>query len=234
MQHSPFKHHRFPPDVILCAVRWYCRFALSCRDVRDLLAERGIEVDASTIHRWVRKFGPEIAKRSFKHRSWRGLNWHVDETYIRVGGKWRYLWRAVDQRGQLVDFRLTARRDVKAARAFLKQACENARLYQPRSITTDKAHSYARVIGEVNRFELPGEGILHINRKWENNRIESDHAALKKLITPMRGFKSLSSAKATLHGIEAIRTIKRGHVHGKEAGITGEIRFVESLFGLAA
>ncbi|SHF42768.1 DDE domain-containing protein [Litoreibacter ascidiaceicola] len=108
MQHSPFKHHRFPPDVILCAVRWYCR------------------------------------------------------------------------------------------------------------------------------FELPGEGIVHINRKWENNRIESDHAALKKLITPMRGFKSLSSAKATLHGIEAIRTIKRGHVHGKEAGITGEIRFVESLFGLAA
>ena len=107
-------------------------------------------------------------------------------------------------------------------------------MYQPRSITTDKAHSNARVIGEVNRFELPGEGIVHINRKWENNRIESDHAALKKLITPMRGFKSLSSAKATLQGIEAIRTIKRGHVHGKEAGITGEIRFVESLFGLAA
>lgn len=232
MQRSPFKHHRFPPDVILCAVRWYCRFALSCRDVRDLLSERGIDVDASTIHRWVRKFGPEIAKRSFKHRSWRGLNWHVDETYIKVGGKWRYLWRAVDQCGQLVDFRLTARRDLKAARAFLKQACENARLYQPRTITTDKAHSYARVIGEMNQFELPGDGILHNNRKWENNRIESDHAALKKIITPMRGFKSLSSAKATLRGIEAIRTIKRGHVYGKDPGITGEIRFVESLFGL--
>ena len=77
VQRNPFKHHRFPPDVILCAVRWYCRFSLSCRDVRDLLAERRIVVDASTIHRWVRKFGPEIAKRSFKHRSWRGLNWHV-------------------------------------------------------------------------------------------------------------------------------------------------------------
>ena len=221
--------------MILCAVRWYRRFALSCRDVRDLLAERGIDVDASTIHRWVRKFGPEIAKkRSFKRRSWRGLNWHVDETYIRVGGKWRYLWRAVDQCGQLVDFRLTARRDARAARAFLKQACENARLYQPRTITTDKAHSYARVIGEINRFELPGEGILHINRKWENNRIESDHAALKKLTTPMRGFKSRSSAKATLRSIEAIRTIKHGHVHGKYPGVTDEIRFAESLSGLAA
>ena len=234
MKRNPFKHHRFPLEVILCAVCWYCRYALSCRDVRDLLAERGIEVDASTIHRWVRKFGPEIAKRSFKHRSWRGLNWHVDKTCIRAGGKWRYPWRAVDQRGQLVNFRLTEHRDVKAARAFLMQASENARLCQPRSITTDKAHSYARVISEMNRFELPGEGILHINRKWENNRIESDHAALKKLITPMRGFKSLSSAKATLRGIEAIRMIKHGHVHGKSPGVAGEIRFVENLFGLVA
>ncbi len=234
MQRNPFKRHRFPPAVILSAVRWYCRFALSCRDVRDLLAERGIEVDASTIHRWVRKFGPEIAKRSLKHRSWPGQSWHVDETYVRVGGRWRYLWRAVDQHGQLVDFRLTARRDIKAARAFLKQACENARLYYPRTIITDKAHSYVRVIGEMNRFELPGEGILHINRKWENNWIESDHAALKKLITPMRGFKSLSSAKATLRGIEAIRTIKHGHVHGKKPGVPGEIRFIERLFNIAA
>lgn len=136
--------------------------------------------------------------------------------------------------GQLIDFRLTARRDVKAARAFLRQACENARLLQPRSITADKAHSYAHMIGEMNRFELPGEGILHVNREWENNRIESDHAALKKLITRMRGFKSLTSANATLRGIEAIRTIKHGHVHGKRPGATGEICFVESLFGLAA
>ena len=162
------------------------------------------------------------------------MSWRFDETYIRVGGKSRYLWRAVDQRGQLVDFRLTARTDVRAVRAFLKQASENARLYQPHTITTDKAHSYARVISEMNRFELPGEGILHINRKWENNRIESDHAALKKVLTPMRGFKSLSSAKATLRGIKAIRTIKHGHVHGKYPGVTDEIRFAESLFSLAA
>jgi len=86
----------------------------------------------------------------------------------------------------------------------------------------------------MNQFELPGEGILHVNRKWENSRIESDHAALKKRITSMRGFKSLSSAKAKLRGIQAIRTIKHGHVHGKEAGVTGEIRFVNDLFGLAA
>lgn len=90
------------------------------------------------------------------------------------------------------------------------------------------------MIGEVNRFELRGEGILRINRKWENNRIESDHAALKKLITPMRSFKLLTTAKATLHGMKAIRTIKPGHVHGKNPSVTGETRFVESLFDLAA
>jgi len=99
-----------------------------------------------------------------------------------------------------VDFRLATRRDIKAARAFQKQARESARLYQRQSVTTDKTHSYARVIGEMNQFKYPDEGILHINRKWENNRIESDHAALEKLIMPMRGLKSLSSAKAALRG----------------------------------
>ncbi|MBI99661.1 MAG: IS6 family transposase, partial [Halobacteriovoraceae bacterium] len=100
---NPFKRHRFPREIILLAVRWYCRYPLSCRDVRDMLAERGVTVDASTIHRWVRKFGPEIRKRAYGgHRSWRGLQWHVDETYIRVGGRWCYLWRAADQFGQLI------------------------------------------------------------------------------------------------------------------------------------
>ena len=96
MRRSPFRGHRYPQSVILTAVRWYCRFALSYRDVRDLLAERGVHVDASTVYRWVQKFGPEIAKPTFKHRTWLGLDWHLDETSVRVGGKWRYLWQAVD------------------------------------------------------------------------------------------------------------------------------------------
>lgn len=99
MRRDPFKHHRFPAEVILLSVRWYCRYPLSYRDVRDMLAEHGIEVDAATVYRWVQKFGPEIAKRTFGRRSWRGLDWHVDETYVRVSGKWCYLWRAVDHHG---------------------------------------------------------------------------------------------------------------------------------------
>lgn len=231
---NPFKRHRFPPEVILLAVRWYCRYPLSYRDVRDLLAERGVQVDPGTINRWVVKFGPEIAKRSFKHRSWRGLTWHVDETYVRVGDRWRYLWRAVDHRGQLVDFRLTARRDAKAAKAFLRQAKDNARLYQPMTIVTDKAPTYARLIGDLNKRNFLDDPILHVDRKWRNNIIESDHASLKRLTDPGKGFQSLRTAKATLKGIEAIRMIKRGHVHGRPEGITGEVSFVNRLFGLAA
>ena len=234
MRGDPFRGHRFPRDVILLAVRWYCRYPLSYRDVRDLLAERGVEVDAATIYRWVQKFGPEIARRALRHRSWRGLNWHVDETYVRVNGRWCYLWRAVDQRGQLIDFRLTARRNLSAARAFLRRARDSARLYQPLSITTDKAWSYARVIGEMNRGRDPDEMIEHITRRRHNNIIESDHAALKRLTNPMRGFRSLSSAKATLSGIEAVRTIKKHQYEAVEPGVAGEIKFLAQLFPAAA
>ncbi len=232
---DPFKRHRFPREIILLAVRWYCRYPLSCRDVRDMLAERGVAVDASTINRWVRKFGPEIRRRArTRHRSWRGLQWHVDETYLRVGGRWRYLWRAVDQFGQLIDFRLTARRDAKAARAFLRQARDTVRQYQPLTIITDKAHSYAKVIGEINNRLGPEDRIRHVDRKFLNNRIESDHAALKQRLRPMRGFQTLAGAKAAIAGIETFRTIRKGQFANCDTGVINEIAFVENLFPEAA
>jgi len=173
---SPFKHHRFPREIILCAVRWYLRYPLSYQDVGALLAERGVGVDRSTIYRWVQKFGPELAKRTEKHLRRVSVDWHVDETYIRVGRKWRYLWRAIDANGQIVDFRLTARRDAKAAKAFPNKAIERVRLHRPVTICT---------------------------------------------------------AKATLSGIETIRAIKRGHIHHKQPGVKGEIRFIAKLFEAA-
>ncbi len=213
------------------AVRWYCRYSLSCRGARDLLAERSVTVDASTIHRWVRKFGPEIRKRAYgAHRSWRGLQWHVDETYVRVGGRWCDLRRAVDQFGQLIDFRLTAKRDAKAARALLKQAREAVRLYHPLTIVTDKAHTYAKVIGEINARIGPEDAIRHVDRKYLNNRIESDHASLKQRLRPMRGFQTLVGAKAALAGFETFRTIRKGQFENCEIGVANEIDFVAELF----
>ena len=152
---QPFKRHRFPPLIILSAVRMYLRYPLSYQDV-----------DRSTIFLWVQKFGPELAKRMESHLQRASLNWHVDETYIRVGGKWRYLWRAIDADGQLVDFRLTARRDAKAAKAFLKKATERVRLHRPVSICTDKAPTYRKVIRDINhRYDPYFDCITHIDKK---------------------------------------------------------------------
>lgn len=231
---SPFKHHRFPPDIILCAVRWYLRYPLSYQDVVDLLAEREIAVDRSTVYRWVVKFGPELTTRTEKHLRRASVDWHVDETYIRVGGTWRYLWRAVDANGQMVDFRLTARRDAKAAKAFLNKAIEPVRLHRPVTIVTDKAQAYRRVIREINhRYDPHFDSIRHIDHKWRNNLIESDHAAMKRFLGYRQSFRSLRSAEATLSGIETIRTIKRGHIYHQKPGVQGEIRFINQLFDAA-
>jgi len=213
---QPFKRHRFPAEIILCAVRMYLRYPLSYQDVTDLMAERGLDVDRSTVFRWVQKFGPELSKRAERHLSRASLNWHVDETYIRVGGKWRYLWRAIDANGQLVDFRLTARRDAKAAKAFLNKAIERVRLHRPVSICTDKAPAYRKVIREINhRYDPHFDYITHVDRKYLNNRVESDHAALKRLLGYRQSFRSLRYANATLLGMEAITTIKNGHIKPK-------------------
>ena len=231
---DPFKRHRLSQDIILLAVRWYCRYPLSYQDVVDLLEECGVEVDRSTIFRWVQKFGPKIAKRAGKHLRRASLDWHEDETYIRVGGKWRYLWRAVDTNGQLVDFRLTARRDAKAAKVFLNKAIERVRLHRPVSITTDKAPTYPKVIHDINRrYDPHFDGIKHVDKKWRNNRTESDHAALKRLFGFRQSFRSLRTAKATLQSIEAIRTIKNQHIHNSDSGFQGEMKFVTNLFNMS-
>nr|WP_279285305.1 DDE-type integrase/transposase/recombinase [Litoreibacter roseus] len=141
----------------------------------------------------------------------------------------------MDRHGHLIDFRLAATRDGKAARAFMRKAIDKARLHRPVTICTDKAPTYRRVIREINhRYDPHFESITHIDKKWKNNRIESDHAALKRLLGYRQSFRSVSSAKATLCGIEAVRTIKNRHVYDMKPGIQGEIALVHEVFGLAA
>nr|WP_237072847.1 transposase [Pseudaestuariivita rosea] len=131
----------------------------------------------------------------------------------------------------MIDFRLTARRDAKAAKAFLNKAIERVHLHRPVTLCTDKAQAYARVIREINhRYGPHFDSIRHIDRKWRNNRIESDHAAMKRLLGYRQSFRSLRTAKATLSGIETIRTIKQGHIHYKQPGVLGEIQFISQLF----
>ena len=145
---SAFAGYRFPPEVITLAVRWYLRFGLSYRDVEELLAERGIEVDHVSIYRWVQRFAPEFVEAAGARRHVVGDRWHVDETYARVGGTWRYLFRAIDQFGQVIDVFLSPRRNKEAARRFFDRAIDRTRI-SPVEVTTDRYRLYPRVIDEL-------------------------------------------------------------------------------------
>ena len=162
----PFKRYRFPTVVILCAVRMYLRYLLFYQDAAGFLAERGAHVERSTVYGWFRKFRPQIASDIERRREWFGLNWHVDETYLRVGGKWRNLWRVIDRHGHLIDFRLIAKRDAKTARAFLRKAIGKAWLHRPVTIWKNKAPSYRRIIREINqRYGPPFDSTTHIDKE---------------------------------------------------------------------
>ncbi|WP_041258031.1 IS6 family transposase [Frankia casuarinae] len=200
---SEFAGFRFPPEVIVLAVRWYLRYALSYRDVEELLAERSLEVDHVTIYRWVQRFTPLLvdAARPCRHRP--GDRWFVDETYVKVAGRWTYLYRAVDQHGQVIDVLASTRRDQAAARRFFTSALSHGR--RPVEVTTDKAPVYPRILDEL----VPEA--CHVDAARENNRIESDHSRLKAGLRPMRGLKRLRSAQTISAGHALVQNIRRGH-----------------------
>jgi transposase, IS6 family len=147
---SAFAGFRFPPEVIVLAVRWYLRFGLSYRDVEELLAERGIEVDHVTVYRWVQRFTPVLADAARPCRRSVGDRWYVDETYVKVAGRWRYVYRAVDQHGQIIDVYVSPRRDTGAARRFFATALGAHR--SPAEVVTDRAWTLLAVVDEL----LPG------------------------------------------------------------------------------
>jgi transposase-like protein len=168
---SVFAGFRFPREVICVAVRWYLRYGLSYRDVEELLAERGVTVDHVTIYRWVQRFTPEFIEAARPCRHAPGSRWFADETYLKVAGKWAYLYRAVDQHRQVIDVLLSARRDLAAARRFFTRALRAGTV--PAEVTTDRAPVYLRVLDEL----VPSA--LHTVEQYANNPIEADHGRLK-------------------------------------------------------
>src|ERR1039457_7285336 len=200
---SAFAGYRFPPDVILLAVRWYLRFGLSYRDLEELLAERGIEVDHVTLYRWVQRFTPLLVDAARPCRHSVGSHWFVDETYVKVSGSWRYVYRAVDQYGQVIDVFVSKKRDLKAATTFFTSLITAHG--QPTEITTDRAHALVRVITEL----LPAA--LHDTDQYANNRPEADHGRLKARLRPMRGLKRDRTASVVIRGHAFIQNLRRGH-----------------------
>jgi transposase-like protein len=231
---SLFKRRRFPVEIILLCVRWYCKYGISYRDLAEMMEERDVNVDSSTIFRWVQRYAPEIEKRVRRDQGSRSGSWRVDETYVRVGGKWKYLFRAVDKHGQLIDFMLSERRNTRAAYRFLRKALKMMSDYPPRSITTDRLASYPKAMRRLQNEGLLSKDVEHRTSKYLNNVIEADHGALKRVIRPTRGFQRMKTASATLRGFEVMRMIGRGHCILPQAGLAGEIRLVNQLFGFAA
>jgi len=200
---SAFAAYRFPPEVITLAVRWYLRFGLSYRDVDELLAERGVEVDHVSIYRWVQRFAPEFAEAARARRHLVGDRWHVDETYLKVAGTWRYLFRAIDQFGQVIDVFLSPRRDAKAARRFFSRATDRTRI-SPVEVTTDRYRVYPRVLDGL----LPAA--FHDTEVHANNVLETDHGRLKARLRPMRGLKRDRTATVVIAGHAFVQNLRRG------------------------
>jgi putative transposase len=223
-----FKGHRFEKDIILTCVRWYLAYPLSYRNLEEMMEERGVEVDHSNIYRWVRKFTPQL-EASFRKGRKRpaGKSWRMDETYIKVKGRWKYLYRAVDKTGQTIDFLLTAHRDKKAALRFFKKAVGQHGL--PDKVTIDKSGANTAAIEALK--EETGHEIEIRQIKYLNNLVEQDHRAIKRIVRPMLGFKSFRSARVTLQGIELMHMIKKGQMFAVDGQ---DLSAAEQFYSLAA
>lgn len=207
-----FKGFCSSPEIIMLFVYMKCRFSLSYRDLEEMAIIRGVRLDHATIARWVLKFVKLIDLKVRKYKKPVGSSWRMDETYIKVNGKWVYLYRALDSLGNTIDFLLRKYRDKAAAKAFFKKAFKhNGR---PKKCTIDKSGSNIAALEDANEGFEEEDQIEIRTIKYLNNIIEQDHRFIKKRTKPMLGFKSFNSAKITLTGIEDIRMIYKGQIEG--------------------
>jgi transposase-like protein len=220
-----FKRLHYPLDVMLLCVRWYVAYPLSLRHLEEMMLERGIAVDHSTVHRWALKLLPVLEKAFRRCKRTVGKSWRMDETYIRVKGEWRYLYRAVDKAGNTVDFLLRAHRDKAAARRYFEKAIgQNG---EPQTVTIDKSGSNLAALQALNaEREKP---IKIRQNKYLNNIVEQDHRAIKRRTRPMMGFKNFRCARIILGGIETMHMIMKGQMKSSETNQTPAEQFYSLL-----
>ncbi|TBL57372.1 IS6 family transposase [Hafnia paralvei] len=216
---NAFKRQHYPVDIIAQCVRWYLAYALSLRNLEEMMAERGIHVDHSTLHRWVIRLVPLLNKAPRRHKRSVGRRWRMDETYIKVRGQWKYLYRAVDTAGQTIDFLLTAKWDAAAVLRFLRKAIKHQR--EPEVVTIDKSGANTAALSMLNADKPEEESITIRQSKYLNNLIEQGHRNIKRSIRPMLGFKSFRRAQTILAGIELVHMIRKGQLqHPAGNGLT--------------
>ena len=220
------KGMRFPIDVILVCIRWYAAYPLSYRHLEQMMEERGVFVDHSSINRWAIRFLPLLEKVLRKHKRPVGKSWRMDETYIKVKGVWKYLYRAVDKEGKTVDFLLTAKRDKAAAMRFFDKAMQANEA--PEKIAMDKSGANKAAIDQI--IDDKDLSIVVRQIKYLNNIVEQDHRAIKRITRPMLGFKSFRTARNVLAGIELTHMIRKGQLMMEGCD---EMSFAEQFYALA-
>lgn len=230
-----FKWRQTEPQLILCAVRWYLRYSLSLRDVEELLEERCLEADHTTVWRWVQRYGPELEQRMRCHLKPTNKSWRCDETYVKVKGRWCYLYRAIDSAGATIDFLLSAKRDADAAKRLFRKALSVASHEQPRIINTDLAPIYNSAIPAIKKEGMLRRSCRHRPVQYLNNILEQDHRAIKRRVNAKQGFRQFQAARRTIQGYEAINMMRKGQVRWVKGNDVGcQIRFIGKLFGLVA
>ncbi|EDX82752.1 Integrase core domain protein [Synechococcus sp. PCC 7335] len=215
---NPFKWRHFQSGIILLTVRWYLRYGLSYRDLEEMMLERGVAVDHTTIYRWVQAYSSELDQRCRRHLKPTNDSWRTDETYVKVRGKWKYLYRAVDSEGNTLDFLLSAKRDAKAAKRFFKKVLNASHTIAPRVITVDKNAAYPPAIEALKTDQSLPKATNIRQKKYLNNIVEQDHRFLKRRTRPGLGFSSFNTARRTLKGYEAMNMIRKGQIEGAEKG----------------
>jgi len=221
---NAFRRLHYPVDIIAQCARWYLAYALSLRNLEEMMADRGIIVDHSTFHRWVIRLVPLLEKAFRWHKRPTGCRWLMDETYIKVRGQWKYLYRAVDTAGQTIDFLLTARRDAVAALRFFRKAIRHHG--EPDVVTIDKSGANTAAMTTLS-VDKPEEEIITIRQnKYLNNLVEQDHRNIKRRIKLMTGFKSFRRAQTILAGIELLHMVRKGQCqHPQGEGLSPAEQF---------
>jgi len=204
------KRMHYPLEVMLTCVRWYAAYPLSLRHIEEMMAERGVCVDHATVHRWAIKILPVLAAAFRRRKRLVGMSWRMDETYVKVGGQWKYLYRAVDRDGHTIDFLLRAHRDLAAARTFFEHAIDLHGV--PAKVTIDKSGANTAAVAGLRADS--GIDIELRQCKYLNNIVEQDHRAIKRIVRPMLGFKSFWCAARIIAGIETMHMIRKGQMLG--------------------
>jgi transposase-like protein len=228
-----FKGRHFEAEIIVLCVRWYLRFGLSFRNLEEMMAERNLNVDHVTIWRWVQRYAPELNRRCLPEVRRTNGSWRIDETYLRVAGKWSYLYRAVDSSGATIDFLLSSRRDAASAKRFLQKALQAHP--RPRVINVDGNPSYPKAIAELKKTGELGRRCRCRPVRYLNNIVEQDHRAIKRRVRASQGFRSFRAAARTIQGLEMVNMIRKGQVRWLAKGdIVGQVAFITGLFELGA